>query len=786
MSPNLLLGVAAAFVVAETGVGPSNGPVVPDAIKVKARPFDLKEVRLLEGPFEEAIERTRRYLHSLDSDRQLHTFRITAGLPSTAKPLGGWEAPDNYGRGEFFGHYLSACAMIYAMTGDEKLKAKADALVAELAKCQEALGPSGYLNAEPESYFDRLEAGQFVQGTYYTIHKLMAGLLDLYTYCDNRQALEVAKKLAGWVRDRTRGQTVEHFARVWHPGIHVEYGGLNEALLNLYAITGDPDDLATARRFDDEALYRPLAKGLDQLAGLHVNTQIPKIIGAARAYELTGEKRYRDIAEFFWRQVADARSYGTGGTSNYEHWRTEPGRLAAELSPQTQECCCTYNMLKLARHVFTWTADCHVADYYERALFNGILGTQNPETGLTMYYVPLASGYWKTFASPLDSFWCCTGTGVESFSKLGDSIYFRDEEGVWVNLFIASELTWPEKGLRIRQETRFPEQEGTTLVVSATRPVDIALRVRVPYWAPRGVTFKLNDSVLTSGASPGSYAVIRRTWSDGDRLEVAVPMGLHAHPMPDDNTLTAVMYGPLVLVGRLGTDGLTSEQLQAATPAPEGSPVAAPWFVTESDDLNAWIKPVPGKPLAFATQGQSREIVLVPFYKLFGERYAVYWRVYRKGSREHKLAVAREEAHKELAARTIDRVEIGDARSEAAHGLAGERTQSGAGGDRHWRHAVAGGWFSYRMRVLPEGPITLLCTYWGDDAGARTFDVLIDGVKVTTQQLEHNAPGEFFDVELDLAPELTRGKGQITVRFQAHPDNIAGGVFGCATLKARK
>jgi hypothetical protein len=484
------------------GQGPARGAetagVKPMGLKV--RPFDLRQVRLLDGPFAQCMERTRRYLLSLDSDRQLHTFRLTAGLPSSAKPLGGWEAPGDFGRGEFFGHCLSACAMIYAATGDEKLKAKADGLVAELARCQRALGTSGYLHAEPESYFDRLESGQFVQGIYYTVHKIMAGLLDVHVYCGNQQALAIAEGMARWVEHRSGRLTPEHWARV----LDVEFGGVNEALLNLYAITGKPEHLATARRFDHEKLYRPLAERRDELTGLHANTSIPKIVGAARAYELTGENRYRQIAEFFWQQVAGARSYCTGGTSNYEHWRTPPGKLAAELSHTTQECCCTYNMLKLSRHVFTWTADPRVADFHERGLFNGVLGTQNPQDGMTMYYVPLASGYWKTFGSPLDSFWCCTGTGVESFVRAGEAIYFHDDDGLVVSQFIASEVRWPEKGLRVRQETRFPEQEGTTLAIAAARPVEMALRVRVPYWATRGVTLKLNGTTLAASGTQGS------------------------------------------------------------------------------------------------------------------------------------------------------------------------------------------------------------------------------------------------------------------------------------------
>jgi uncharacterized protein len=598
--------------------------VAGDSEKVayRAMPFELQQVRLLDGPFARALDLNRQYLASLDLDRQLHTFRLTAGLPTTAKPLGGWESPDHGGRGEFFGHSLSARAMLYAATGEERWKRELDYLVAELGKCQDALGTSGYLHAEPESVFDKLEK-EFggVEGIYYTVHKLMAGLLDVHHYCGNAQALRIAEKMAGWVDARSGRLTAEQWQRV----LGVEFGGMNEALYNLYGVTHNPRYLEVARRFDHEKIYRPLAAGQDELKGLHANTTIPKIIGAARAYELTGDARSRQIAEFFWRQVAEHRSYATGGTSNLELWRTAPDALAQELSNKTQECCCTYNMLKLTRHVFTWSGDPQAADFYERALFNGILGTQNVETGLTMYHVPLAGGYFKTFASPLDSFWCCTGTGVESFAKLADSIYFHGDDSLWVNLFVASELHWLEKGLTVRQLTRFPEQQGSTLQVEATRPVEMTLRVRIPYWATGGVAFKLNGKPLETAAKPASYADIRRTWRSGDRLEIDVPMSLHLQAMPDDKGLVAIMYGPLVLAGRLGD--LTPQELQDHNPAPGDVHVAVPELVAKGHDLTAWIKPVAGKPLEFRTQGQKTDVTLVPLNSIFKQRYAVYWKL---------------------------------------------------------------------------------------------------------------------------------------------------------------
>jgi DUF1680 family protein len=605
------------------------GDVAPALV---ARPFDLSRVRLRPGPFLDAENQNRRYLMGLDPDRLLHTFRLTAGLPTTAEPLGGWEAPENELRGHFTGHYLSACALMSTSLGDAEVKSRGDLMVAELARCQHALG-NGYLSAFPEEFFDRLRAGRGVWAPFYTLHKIMAGLLDMHTLAGNAQALDVLKGMARWTAGWVQPLGDAEMARV----LEREYGGMNEVLYNLSAVTGTDWYREVAHRFDHERIFGPLAAGRDELKGMHVNTTIPKIIGAARRYELTGEPRYRDVAAYFWREVSTRRAYCTGGTSNGESWNTEPGVLAAELSSETQECCTSYNMLKLTRHVFGWTADPAAADYYERLLWNGVLGTQHPADGEKLYYVPLASGYWKLFGTPLHDFWCCTGTGSESASKFGDSIYFHDDDGLWVNQLIASEVDWAEKGVRIVQDTRFPVAAGTSLVVHAGRPARFALRVRVPSWT-QGGSAALNGRTLDGFAAPGGYFVLDRTWRDGDRLEVALPLALHVHPMPDDPTVQALMYGPLVLVGKLGTEGITPENRRAEPTKPRMvpefryQPPPAPGLRARSDDPSTWIQRVSGvdQPLEFRTTGQDRDVTLVPFHTLYDERYAVYWKVIRQ------------------------------------------------------------------------------------------------------------------------------------------------------------
>lgn len=589
----------------------------------RAIPFPMKQVRLGDGPCKAAMEADRQYLHSLPPDRLLHTFRINAGLPSNAQPLGGWEAPDCELRGHYAGgHYLSACALMYASTGDEDLKNNAALVVSELARCQDAL-KSGYLSAFPIEFFDRLRERQEVWAPFYTLHKIMAGLLDMYVYCGNEQALAMLEKMAAWVGGYTGSLSYEHMQRV----LGTEFGGMGEVMSNLYAVTGKEYYLRIAQRFDKKAFFDPLAGHRDELKGLHVNTHIPQVIAAARYYELTGERRYRDIAEYFWNEVVNERAYCTGGTSNRESWNTDPGKLSAELGPTTTECCCAYNMMKLTRHLFGWSPEAAYMDYYERVLFNHRLGTINPEDGTMMYYLPLASGYWKTFGKPFDSLWCCTGTGSEEYAKLADTIYFHDDNSLYVNLYIDSEVDWPDKGLRFKQETRFPEQQGTTITVSAEKPVQVSMNLRIPYWV-RGGSVQVNGTEIPAFASPSSYLSLKRTWKSGDKIALSLPMGLHMDQMPDNEMVQAAMFGPIVLAGRF--DPVPKEKNYGDFVPKANDQIAVPDIVADPDKPTAWIEPDQRQPLTFHAVGQSQPFTMVPLYQVLHNRYAVYWKVSSK------------------------------------------------------------------------------------------------------------------------------------------------------------
>ncbi|HJP67415.1 MAG TPA: beta-L-arabinofuranosidase domain-containing protein, partial [Sphingomicrobium sp.] len=463
---------------------PALTPIYPNA-----RLFSPADVKLLASPFLQAQGANAAYIRRLDTDRLLHTFRVNAGLPSSATPLGGWEAPDCELRGHFVGHYLSGSALAFVATRDPEFKQRGDRVVVGLAECQKKLGDDGYLSAFPRSYFDRLAAGTNVWAPFYTIHKIFAGLLDMYELAGNERALDLAKGIANWTDAWTGARDELGMQKV----LEVEFGGMNDALYRLAAITGDRRWLAVGDRFTKKRVFEPLAGQKDMLRGLHMNTHVPQVIGAERRYELTGDHRFADVSQFFWQTVTGIRTYATGGSSNNEHWLTEPHQLGVEwaASHDHQECCCSYNMLKLGTMLFTRNPRASIADYYERALLNHRLGEIRPETGNTSYFLSLAPGAWKTWGTDDTTFWCCNGTALEDFSSFNRMIYAHDKSGIWVNLFIPSHLHWADRGVHLRQETAFPAEPRTSLVVEASSREPWTLRLRNPRWAS-GTEVKVN------------------------------------------------------------------------------------------------------------------------------------------------------------------------------------------------------------------------------------------------------------------------------------------------------
>ena len=603
----------------------ARGDVEP-AVALPAQPFPLSQVRLLDSPFRDAMVRDENYLLSLDCDRLLRNFRVNANLPTDAKPYGGWEDPNCELRGHSVGHYLSACSLMFASTGDARFKERVDKIVAGFAECQKALATNGshagYLSAFPESFIDRVENRKPVWAPWYTLHKIMAGLLEANQLCGNTQALEVLTNMANWVKFRVDNLPEGKM----QASLNTEFGGMNEVLANLYGVTGNADYLKTAEAFNQKKLFDPLARGEDKLNGLHANTQIPKMIGAARQYELTGDARDADIAKFFWQEVALRRSYVIGGHSDREHF-FPTNDFAKHLSAETAETCNTYNMLKLTRHLFEWSPDAVAMDFYERALYNDILASQDPEQGMFVYLMSLKPGHFKTYSTPENSFWCCVGTGMENHAKYGDTIYFHGDNSLFVNLFIPSELSWPEKNLVVRQETKFPESDTTLLNFQTPTPTQLALKIRWPAWA-ENISVRVNGKKQNISGAPGSYVSLNRQWQNGDRVEIRLPMKLHTEPLPGASHIVAVLYGPIVLAGNLGTNGMPDPYARNQLDLVQIPDPKVPVFVGDPKTFLKRIKPT-GEPLVFQTKnlGQPDDVTLVPFYKANHERYSVYWNV---------------------------------------------------------------------------------------------------------------------------------------------------------------
>lgn len=739
-----------------------------------AKPFPLENIKLLPSPFKHAMELDAQYLLALEPDRLLAGFREEAGLQPKGEKYGGWESLQV--AGHTLGHYLSACSMMFASIQDERFRQRVNYIVDELEECQEAQG-NGYVSAIPKGkeMFAELAKGNLelylhFWAPWYVIHKLFAGLLDAHLYCGNTKALTICKKLADWVEDTLKNLNEEQIQTM----LSNEHGGMVESLAELYARTNEERYLKLAKLFYHKAVMDPLLKGVDCLPGLHGNTQIPKVIGMAKLYELTGDRRYRIIAEFFWDRVVHHHAYAIGGFTSGEVFGF-PDQLNDRLTDTTAETCKTYNQLKLTKYLFGWNPSAEKADYYERALYNHILASQHPETGMVIYYLPLRPGAYKVYSTPFDSFWCCVGTGMENHTRYGEFIYFHNDNALYLNLFIPSELNWKEKGLTLRLETRFPEEKRVRLSFTCDKPVEFTLYIRCPSWLAGPPMLKINSNDSEVSGMPGSYLAIRRIWYNGDVVEMELPMKIYTESLPDNPKRKAILYGPIVLAGDLG-------------PQEEIEPIP-PVLVTNEQPVEEWLIPIADKPLHFKTKGVGRptDYELLPLYAIYGRRFTVYWDFLTPGEWEERERELKEEQERRrnIEERTIDFVMIGDERSEREHNLQGERTEWGSFANRHWRHATNGGWFSYELKVEGDKPVELVVTYWGSDSGPRIFDIIVDGEIIATQRLNMNKPGRFLDVIYKIPKDVTEGKDRITVRFQAHPDCLAGGIFELRSLRAK-
>ena len=754
--------------------------IVNPEVEMKAYAFNLKDVQLLDGsPFKSAMKKDAAYLLLLDPNRLLHRFHQNADLPVKAEIYGGWESEGL--SGHTLGHYLSACSMMFASAGNKEFKKRVDYVVSELAKCQEKRG-TGYVGAIPgeDSIFGKVASGEIKSSGFdlnggwspwYTVHKVMAGLSDAYLYCDNEQALNVVKGIADWVYNIFKNLTREQLQQM----LKCEFGGMNEVLANIYSFTGDKKYLDLSYKFFDNFVMDPLSKRIDPMPGKHSNTNIPKAIGSARQYELTGRGKDKIIASFFWQTMVHRHSYVIGGNSNYEYCG-EPGKLSNRLSDNTCETCNTYNMLKLTRHLFCLEPKSEYADYYERALYNHILASQNPETGMMCYFVPLRMGTQKVFSDSFKTFTCCVGSGMENHSKYAESIYYEGEDSsLFINLFIPSELNWREKEVIVKQETDFPESDHTGITINTESPVTFTMKIRYPGWAKERISIKVNDKEFSAIEDENGYLLINRKWENNDKVDVIFLMSLYTESMPDNKDRIAFLFGPIVLAGQLGTQ----------MPDPHyGIPV----LLTEDRNINNWLKPVDDHPLNFKLTGivkPMNKVRLIPFYKTYKQYYSVYWdyltnEQWRNLEKEHD---AEKERMKEIETRTIDYFRIGEEQAELDHNLrASKRSYIDEALGRKGREARRDNFFSFDMEVEQNTENILLLTYIGDDKD-REFDILANDSKIATVKWDGGEPGKFYDKEYLIPAELIRDKKRITIKIEANYGKTAGRIFGCRTIR---
>ncbi len=755
-------GLAGAGLAAR--VAAQNAPVTKAAPVTKIAPFPLAQVRLKPSLFLSMVETNQTYLLSVDADRLLHNFHAGAGLEPKAPVYGGWEARGIAGHS--LGHYQSAVALMYAQTGKPEFKARALYVTQALAACQAKNG-DGYAGGttvdregktiDGKVVYEELKAGKIdtaggLNGGWvpiYTYHKVMAGALDAHQYCNDAQSLQVAIGLAGYLGSVFEALDDAQVQKI----LSIEHGGISETYAELYARTGDRRWLDLALRVRHRDILDPLSQGRDDLAGKHANTQIPKLIGLARTYEVDPNPEHAKTAMFFWETVTKDHSYVIGGNSEYEHFGP-PRKLADKLSQQTCECCNSYNMLKLTRHLYGWTGEARYFDFYERAHLNHILSQQDPDTGMFTYFSPLASGFARVHSTPDNDWWCCHGTGMENHAKHGDSVWWKTGDKVVVNLFYPSTLDWREKGVVLDLETGYPYKDTVTLrATKAPKPVDVALRI--PGWC-KSATATLNGKAVTTAPRDG-YLPLRL--KAGDVVALTLPMPVYSETMPDDDRLVAYLSGPLVLAADLGP---------ASQPWDSFDPV----IVNTSND-GVLVKTAGDQSFTLAEHSRPEKLMLRPFMAQHHNRTAVYFRRFTAAEWpvvEAKYA-ADAQARADIRARTVDVMRLGEQQPEADHNFKGTPNTVDTGNLTVRNRMVNNGYFQFDLATA-SGPLLLQVTYDGS-ARNKSFDIMVDG-QVLAHETLSGPRSNTYNVQTYKVPEtMTQGKGRITVRFEGHHDQWA-------------
>ena len=769
----------------------SAGPATP-RIAETARPLPLDAVRLTGGPLKRAQDLDAQYLLALEPDRMLSFYRTRAGLQKKAEPYGGWDGEGRNLTGHIAGHYLSAVSYMWAATGDPRFKQRADYIVDELKTVQDA-HKNGYLGAimGGEEAFNDVAKGNIRSGGFdlnglwspwYTLHKTYAGLRDAYRFTGNRRALDIEIRYAEWAESILSKLDDAQTQKM----LNTEFGGMNEVLVDLYADTGDRRWLDLSYHFEFRAVVDPWKQHEDDLNGLHGNATIPKAIGSLARFIYTGDLNDGFGSAFFWDRVVKHHTFATGGHGKDEYFR-EADRLSNIVDGRTAESCNVYNMLKLTRELFALRPDQEYAAFQERALFNHVLGSIDPDDGSTCYMVPVGQGVRREYQDMLPngaeqgSFTCCVGTGMENHALHGFGLYYASPQKLWVNVYAPSAAEWSAEGVKLAMDTRFPEGDNATLTLTLSAPKTFTVALRRPAWAGEGFAVSIDGAPQPALPAPGTYVELRRTWKTGDTIALVMPKALHLEPLANDPRRAAIMWGPLVMAGDLGPEpprGAGRER------APAG--IDIPVIVATTNTPSDWLKPVAGKPGTFRTDGvgRSHDIDLTPFYRLHRRVYMGYFDIYTPAEWAEKSSevAAERERQRQIEAATIAYLQPGEMQPERDFNQQGESTTVTRVNQRPGR--MGRGWFSFDLPVESAHQNVLIVTYHTDSRRPRTFDILVDGQPLAQERFEPASDNRFVDREYEIPlAAIPQGKPKVTVRFQATGGNDMAAVFGIRMVR---
>jgi len=765
--------------------------------------FPINDVTLLQGPFQHARDLNIKVLLEYDVDRLLQPFRKEAGLPEKGARYANWVGLD----GHVGGHYLTAMAMNYAGVGNLECKKRMEYMIAELKACQEANTANnadwgaGYVGGVPNSKtiwtaFKKGDFGPFRAAwvPWYNVHKLYAGLRDAWIYTGNEDAKNIFLKFCDWAINITSGLSDAQMQSM----LDTEHGGMNEIFADAYQITGDKKYMTAAKRFSHWMLLDAMAADKDNLDNKHANTQVPKAIGFQRIGELDNDAKYHEAGKFFWETVTGTRTLAFGGNSRREFFPSVAASSDFVNDVEGPESCNSYNMLKLTEDLFRAQPSANYIDYYERTLYNHILSTQNPENGGYVYFTPVRPRHYRVYSQPNEAMWCCVGSGMENHGKYNEMIYTHRHDSLFLNLFIASQLNWKEKGIVLRQETNFPSEEQTKLTVTEGN-AKYKLLVRYPSWVAKGaLEISVNGRSISYIAEPSSFLTIDREWKKGDVVEIKLPMHNTVEQLPNVSNYIAILHGPIVLAAKTGTEdlrGLVADDSRWGHIASgKKLPIdKAPVLI--ADDQNSVAKklvPVKNKPLhfTFANQkiGNATKLELQPFYQLHDARYMLYWMsLSNKDYKSYVDSLSVIEKQKlALQKRTIDFVAPGEQQPEADHAMekSGNNTSTGNRLDEFWREARNDGYFSYKLNTNNENNLELMVRYWGAERGSRKFDIYIDDQKLISEDnTDKWNQQKFVDVVYSIPESMLKGKSQVRVKFQPQANSVAGAVYYVRLLR---